>query len=295
MKYVITGGAGHISKPITEALLKAGHQVKVIGRNAEHLNELKAKGVETAIGSVEDPAFVAQAFAGADAVYTMVPPNFATNDLKAHIAKVGKIYADALRANKTKYVVNLSSVGAHMPEGAGPVSGLFLVEKALNELPDANVLHLRPAYFYYNLFGQLPLIKNMNLVGSNFGANEKLVMTDPSDIAEVAAEALLNLDFKGKSVRYIASDERTGPEIANVLGNAIGKPDLQWVEFTDEQAVGGMIQAGLPEELAKNYGEMGHAIHSGEFSRDYWEHRPNLSRTKLEDFAQQFAQAYKSN
>ena len=67
MKYVITGGAGHISKPITEALLKAGHQVKVIGRNAEHLSELKAKGVETAIGSVEDPAFVAQAFAGADA------------------------------------------------------------------------------------------------------------------------------------------------------------------------------------------------------------------------------------
>src|SRR5690242_15505324 len=72
MKYVITGGAGHISKPITEALLKAGHQIKVIGRNPEHLSELKAKGVETAIGSVEDPAFVAQAFAGADAVYTMI-------------------------------------------------------------------------------------------------------------------------------------------------------------------------------------------------------------------------------
>ena len=295
MNYVITGGAGHISKPITEALLKAGHQVKVIGRNAEHLSELKALGAKTAIGTVEDTAFLTQAFAGADAVYTMVPPNYSTTNLKGYISQVGKNYADALRANKTKYVVNLSSVGAHMQEGAGPVSGLFFVEKALNDLPEANVLHLRPAYFYHNLFGQVPMVKNMNLVGNNFGGNSKLMMTDPADIAEVAIDALLKMDFKGKSVRYIASDERTGDEIAKVLGDAIGKPDLKWVVFSDEQAVGGMIQAGLPEELAKNYGEMGHALQSGEFGRDYWEHRPQLSKTKLEDFATQFAEAYRNN
>jgi uncharacterized protein YbjT (DUF2867 family) len=276
-------------------LLEAGHEVTVIGRNADHLKVLTDKGAKAAIGSVEDTAFLQKAFAGADAVYTMVPPNFATNDLKSYIAGAGKNYAEALAANKIKYVVNLSSVGAHMKEGGGPVSGLYFVEQVLNALADANVLHLRPAYFYYNLFGQVPMAKNMNFVGSNFGANDKLVLTDPNDIAEVATEALLKLDFKGKSVRYIASDERTGEEIANVLGKAIGKPDLKWVEFTDEQAIGGMIQAGIPEELAKNYGEMGHAIHSGEFSRDYWEHRPQLSKTKLEDFAPQFAAAFRSN
>jgi len=151
MKYVITGGAGHISKPIVEALLGAGHNVKVVGRNAQHLHELKSKGAETAIGSVEDIAFVTQAFADADVVYTMVPPNFGASDLKGYIATVGKNYADAVRANKTKYVVNLSSVGAHMAEGAGPVSGLYKVEQALDSIPGATVLHLRPAYFYYNL------------------------------------------------------------------------------------------------------------------------------------------------
>jgi len=295
MKYVITGGAGHISKPLALKLMEAGHEVTVIGRNAEHLNELTDKGAKAAIGSVEDAAFLEKAFAGADAVYTMVPPNYATNNLKAYIASVGKRYAEAIAANKIKYVVNLSSVGAHMKEGAGPVSGLYYVESALNALADSNILQLRPAYFYYNLFGQVPMVKNMNLVGSNFGGNDKLMLTDPRDIAEVAADALLKLDFKGKSIRYIASDERTGDEIASVLGTAIGKPDLKWVEFTDEQAVGGMIQAGIPEELAKNYGEMGHAIHSGEFTRDYWQNRPQLSKTKLEDFAPQFAQAYKAN
>ena len=295
MKYVITGGAGHISKPITEALLAAGHQVRVIGRNAEHLNALSAKGAEAAIGSVEDTTFLSKAFADVDAAYTMVPPNFAASDLKGYIAQVGKNYAYAIRENKIKQVVNLSSIGAHMQEGAGPVSGLYFVEQALNAVPETNVLHLRPAYFYYNLFGQLPMIRHMNLVGSNFGGNNKLMMTDPGDIAEVAIDALLKLDFKGHEIRYIASDERTGDEIATVLGNAIGKPDLKWVVFTDEQAVGGMIQAGVPEEMAKNYGEMGHAIHSGEFGRDYWEHRPRLSKTKLEDFASQFAEAYQAN
>jgi len=295
MKYVITGGAGHISKPLALKLLDAGHEVTVIGRNADHLKELTDKGAKAAVGSVEDTSFLQKAFAGADAVYTMVPPNYATNDLKGYIASVGKKYAEAIAANKIKHVVNLSSVGAHMKEGAGPVSGLYHVEYAMSGLTDSNVLHLRPAYFYYNFFGQVPMVKNMDLVGSNFGGNDKLMLTDPSDIADVAAAALLNLDFKGKSVRYIASDERTGNEIASVLGSAIGKPDLKWVEFTDEQAVGGMIQAGLPEELAKNYGEMGHAIHSGEFGQDYWQNRPQLSKTKLEDFAPQFAQAYKAN
>jgi uncharacterized protein YbjT (DUF2867 family) len=295
MKYVITGGAGHISKPIVEKLLSAGHEVKVVARNAEHLQELKAKGAQPVIGSVEDLSFVKEAFAGADVVYTMVPPNFGANDLKKYIATVGKNYADAVRANNIKYVVNLSSVGAHMPTGAGPVSGLCSVEKAFDELTGTNVLHLRPSYFYYNLFGQLSMIKNMNLVGSNFGGNNKLMMSDPADIAEVAIDALLKLDFNGKMVKYIASDERSVDEIASVLGKAIGKPDLKWVVFTDEQAVGGMIQAGLPEEMAKNYGEMGHALNTGEFGSDYWQHRPTLGKRKLEDFAREFAEAYRAN
>ena len=37
MKYVITGGSGNISGPLVEKLLKAGHQVTVIGRKREHL------------------------------------------------------------------------------------------------------------------------------------------------------------------------------------------------------------------------------------------------------------------
>jgi uncharacterized protein YbjT (DUF2867 family) len=295
MKYVITGGAGHISKPLTEKLLAAGHNVTVVGRNEEHLTSLVAIGAIPKIGSLQDQAFLIDVFAGADAVYTMVPTNFAVTDLDSYFSSFAENYATALKANKTKYVVNLSSMGAHMRAGAGPVSGLHLVEQSLNALEDINVLHLRPAYFYYNFLTQAAMAKHMNIIGSNFGRNEKLVMTDQADIAEVAADALLKLDFIGRSIRYIASDERSVDDIANVLGSAIGKPDLKWIEFTDEEAFGGMVQAGLPEQFAKSYSEMGHALKTGEMSADYWQHRPQLSKKKLEDFAAEFAAAYNGN
>jgi uncharacterized protein YbjT (DUF2867 family) len=298
MKYVLTGGAGHITKPLAEKLLSAGHQVTIIGRNADNLKELTAKGAKAAIGSVEDTVFLKQAFAGADAVYTMVPPNFAVASMKGFIAQTGKNYTEAIKANNIKYVVNLSSIGAHMAEGCGPVSGLYRAEESLNTLKDVNIIHLRPGYFYYNLLSNAGMIKHMNIMGSNFGGTEnfKLVLSDTNDIAEAAAEELQKLSFKGHIIKYIASDERNTNDIAKVLGNAIGKPELPWVAFTDEQALGGMLQAGLPEEIAKNYTEMGHAMNSGKMAEDYWKnHPPKLGSVKLEDFAKTFAAVYQSN
>lgn len=296
MKYVITGGAGNISKPLTEQLLKAGHQVTVIGRNADHLKDLTAAGAIAAIGSVEDTAFLTKTFTGANAVYTMVPPNYGAPDLKAHIIKIGKNYTEAIKASGVKYVVNLSSIGAHLPKGAGPVSALYYVEESLNSLKDVNVLHLRPGYYFFNLLGNIGMVKHANIIGANFGnGDDKIVMVNPVDIAPVAAEALLSLNFTGNSVKYIAGDERSGADIARVLGNAIGKPDLPWVKFSDEDAYNGMVQSGLPQEIALNYRDMGQVMNDGTMFEDYWKHRPTLSKTKLEDFAKVFAAAYNAN
>jgi len=294
MKYTIIGGAGNISKPVAEKLLDAGHQVTVIGRNAKNLEGLVAKGAKAALGSVDDADFLIKAFAGADAVYTMVPPDYTATDWKNSIGRKGKNYATAIRANNIKYVVNLSSIGADMPEGAGPVSGLYRVEEALNELAGVHIKHLRPGYFFQNLLANVGMVKNLNIIGSNFGGPDfKLVMVDPADIAAIATDELLNLHFTGHSIRYIASDERTTDEIAKIIGAAISKPALPWVIFSDDQALDGMLQAGLSHEVAKNYAEMGHALRTGAMSADYWKHRPaGLQKTKLEDFAKSFAAVY---
>ena len=296
MKYAITGSLGHISKPIVAALVKAGHEVTVITSSQNRVKDIESLGAKAAIGSIEDTAFLTKAFNGVQAVYTMVPPKYDVSDWKKYIGQVGQHYTEAIKNNNIKYVVNLSSIGAHLPEGCGPVSGLYRAEQALNTLTDVNIKHLRPAYFYNNLLANISLIKNAGIIGSNFGNSDKtFTLVETSDIAAIAIEALLKLDFASHSIQYIASDEVSTDDIATTLGKAINHPDLKWVTFTDEQALQGGIQAGLPEEISKNYAEMGNAVHSGKMGEDYWKHRPaSLGKIKLADFAKTFAAAYNS-
>lgn len=296
MNYVITGAAGHISHALTQHLLKAGHAVTVAGRQEKNLQPLVDKGAKAAVGSVEDVSFLKKLFTGADAIYSMVPPNFGAPDMKGFIEEIGKNYAEAIKASGVKYVVNLSSTGAHMPTGCGPVSAIHRVEQSLNALNGVNILHLRPSYFYQNLLANIGLIKHAGIIGSNFSiADGKFPIADPSDIATVATEALLKLDFKGTSHRYIASDETGTDKIAASLGKAIGKPDLQWVKFTDEQALAGMLQAGLSQTVSENYVEMGQAMDSGKMFEEYWKQPVKLGKVKLDDFATEFAAVYNAS
>ena len=294
MKYVITGGAGNISRPIVEKLLTSGAEVSVIGRNQEYLKPLIDKGAKPLIGSVTDVSFLTKAFAGADAVYSMVPPIWEVDDWKGYIGSIGENFAKAITANKVKYVVNLSSVGAHLPDGTGPLVGLYRVEQALNGIADLNVLHLRPAYFYNNLMANIGMVKHAGIIGSNFAIpSGKMPIVDPADIANVAIEELMLLNFTGSSVRYIASAEVGTDDIAKALGAAIGKPDLQWIKFADEQAVKGGIDAGLQEEISRNYAELGHAMDDGSVFSDYFaNHQVKVSGVTLDDFAKKFAAAY---
>lgn len=293
MKFVVTGSLGNISLPLTRQLLAEGHEVTVISSKHEKVEQIEALKAKAAIGSVTDLGFLSRVFSDADAVYTMVPPFFGAPDWKKYIADVGKNYAEAIKIAGVKYVVNLSSIGAHMPEGCGPVSGLYFVEKALDELRGVNVKHLRPGFFYTNLLSNAGMAKHMGIVGGNYGENATLTLVYPGDIAEVAAEEMLNLDFSGKSIRYIMSEEKSTNEIAAILGKAIGKPELGWVNFSDEETIGGMLQAGVPEEIARNYAEMGGAIRSGEMISDYLKNKPStFGKTKLESWAPVFAAIY---
>ncbi|HCY40102.1 MAG TPA: NAD-dependent dehydratase [Prolixibacteraceae bacterium] len=293
MKYIVTGSLGNISKPLAERLVAAGHQVTVVSSSPEKAAEIEKLGAKAAIGTVQDVEFLSKTFSGADAVYTMVPPHFGAADWKKHIAGVGENYAAAIKVSGVKNVVNLSSIGAHMPDGCGPVSGLYFVEKALNELSGVNVKHLRPGFFYTNFLANLGMIKHAGIIGGNYGEGTTLTIVHPDDIAEVAAHELLALSFSGKSIRYIMSDEKTTHEVAAILGKAIGKPELPWVNFKDEETFGGMVQAGLPEEIAKNYAEMGSAMRSGEMISDYLKNKPaEFGKKKLEHWAPVFAAIY---
>jgi uncharacterized protein YbjT (DUF2867 family) len=279
MNFTITGSLGNISKPLAETLIAAGHQVTIISSNPDKQQAIEELGATAAIGSV-------------DAIYTMVPPNIGAPNIRGFISQTGEKIVEAIKVSGVKKVVNLSSIGAHLDGGTGPIAGIHDVEKSFSKLDGVAVKHLRPGYFYNNFFGSIDMIKHGGILGANYGADTPLVLVHPNDIAAVAAEELQQ-KFTGQSVRYIASDERSAADVAKVLGSAVGKPALPWVEFNDEDALNGMLQAGLPEPMAKAYVEMGDATRSGKLYEHYFNNKPSsFGKTKLEDFAVEFAKVF---
>ncbi|MBD1364057.1 NAD(P)H-binding protein [Mucilaginibacter sp. ZT4R22] len=291
MKIILTGSLGNISKPLAINLIIAGHNVTVISSSADKAAEIEALGGVPAIGSVSDVAFLTKTFTGADALYAMIPNDLSSDNFRAHIGGVGIKYAEAIKASGIKKVVLLSSIGAHIDGGTGPISGIHDVEQTFNQLDGVDIRILRPAFFYTNFFNSIAMVKHAGIIGANYPGHNTQVMVHPRDIAEVAAYELQQ-PFTGKTIRYITSDERTFDDVASVLGKAIGKPDLKWVEFTDEQSLQGMLDAGLPQEFSRSYTEMGAAVREGILFDDYLQHKPEFSKTKLEDFAVEFAAAY---
>ncbi len=292
-KYLITGSIGNISKIIVEGLVKARHDVSVITTSTERVSEIEKLGAKAAVGALQDLTFLKRVFSHADVVYTMIPPIWKTSNWRKSQNEIAENYAEALKSGNVKHVVNLSSIGAHLSEGVGPVTGLYDFEQMLNKLGGINVRHLRPSYFYHNLLAQVGMIKQGGIMGSNFGTTEKVFLVHPKDIASAALDELLSLDFKGHSVRYVIGDERSGEEIANSIGQAIGTK-LNWVTFSDEQQKAGLLQAGLSEVHSAAYTEMGHALQDGSMQADARSSKVRFSPVKLEDFALEFKQAFAS-
>lgn len=289
MKITILGSLGNIGKPLAAKLIAFGHQLTIISSSSDRVKAIVSLGAKAAIGSINDVDFLKNAFADADAVFAMTPPNMGGSNVISNTTDAGKAIAIAIKDAGVKRLVMLSSVGADLPAGNGPIAALYNIEKIYTELENVSVTFLRAGYFYTNLYNDIPMIKGAGIFGANYPDSIKIPFSHPEDIADAAAQELEKIP-SGTNVRYIISDVRTPCDVAKVLGMAIAKPQLQWIEFTDAQALEGMKQAGLPEEIAKMYVEMGASIRNGQLSNDFFSNKIAIGgKIKLEDFSTEFA------
>lgn len=295
--YVITGATGNTGKHIAENLLAAGKTVKTISRNATHLAELVAKGALPAVGDLADPAFLTEAFRGATAVYLLIPPKFDVSDWRAYQRTIMNAYTTALKAAGVKKAVLLSSVGAHLLEGAGPVSGLAELEQAVHQIPGLDTLSLRPGFFMENLYANMNLIKQAGIFGYTLQPDYKMPLVHTRDIAEVATKHLLDLHFTGHSHVFIGgSADLSMPEVAAILGKSIGKPELVYVPFERGAARAGMLEAGLPETIVDGYLDMFDAMTNLDFQQGFVRNAGVSTPTSVEWFAEnEFKYAFGSN
>lgn len=294
MKIIITGSLGNVAKPLAEQLIAEGHDVTLVSSNESKKGEIENLGAKTAIGSITDLNFLIETFKGNDAAFLMTPPNMGFENIVENTINAGKNYAEAIKQTGLRRIVMLSSIGVESPIENGPIKGLHFIEKFYNELENTSVTYLRAGYFYINFFNDIPLIKNTGIIGGNFSANVEIPLAHSKDIAKSAAEELVK-NTEGKNIKYAVSDVRSGNDFAKVFGNEIGKPELQWVEFKDEDSLNGMLQAGLPQEIAELYTEMGRGIRTGVVQKDFIEQGSVVEGViKLEEFAKEFAEKFNS-
>ena len=298
MNIVLTGSLGHIGKPLTEELVQKGHSVTVISSKTERQKDIEALGAKAAIGSMHDADFLSAAFQGADIVYVMETLDAAGGffdphlDFIATISKIGDNYKQAIQAAGVKRVVHLSSIGAHMDKGNGILAFHYNVESILKQLPDdVSIKFMRPVGFFTNLFSLIRGIKTQGAIIENYGGDVKKPWVSPLDIAAAIAEEM-STPFKGRTIRYIASDEVSANEIASLLGEAIGKPDLKWTVISDEELLSKWLAIGMNTQIARGFIEMQASIRDGVLYEDYYQNRPALGKVKLADFVKEFAAAY---
>jgi uncharacterized protein YbjT (DUF2867 family) len=288
--YVILGASGNTGSIIANSLLSEGKKVRVVGRDAGRLQRFVRQGAEAFTANVNDAAALTKAFSGARAAYLMLPPAKSRDDQERDSDGI----AQAVKESGLRYAVHLSSYGAQVPEGTGPVAGLHSSEQKLSAIGGLNVLHLRAGYFMENNLVAIGMIHGMGVFGNALLPDLKLPMAATHDVGDYAAQRLLHLDFSGKQTRELLGERDLSiTEATAVIARGIGKPDLRYEQFPYDQVQQALTQMGVPPKGAAMYIEMYKAINAGILIPQEPRSPENTTPTSFEQFVQDvFAPAY---
>ena len=293
--YVVLGASGNTGSIVANALLDLGKEVRVVGRDSKKLAPFVNRGAEAFTADVVDGEALGRAFAGAEAVYSLTPPNLASTNYRAYQDQAIDAVAKAIETAGVRFAVTLSSVGADKAEKTGPVAGLHTMESRFAQIPGLNALHLRAGYFMENTLPQIGIIQQFGMMAGPVRADLPLSMIATRDIGAAAVDTLLRLDFSGQQTRELLGQrDLTYSEVARIVGAAIGKPALAYVQLPAEQVILAMGQMGISKNVASLLCEMSDALDSGYMKALEPRSSANTTPTSYETFVEQvFVPAYR--
>ena len=190
-------------------------------------------GAETVAGDLNDPASLRPALDGAEGVFLL--PGY---------ADMAGVLAEARRAGVAT-VVQLSGMSA----GSGDLSNAITrymagSEQAVREC-GLDWTILRPAAFMSNTFQWLPQLRAADVVRAPF-ARVRAAMTDPADVAAVAALALTEPGHAGHLYALSGPQPLTPADRVQILGEVLGR-ELRFEAQGDAEARAEM-SAAMPAE-----------------------------------------------
>ncbi len=253
--FVIAGVSGHVGSVVAASLLAAGKKIKVLVRDAAKGEAWSKQGAEVAVGGLEDATFLAGALRGAEGFFTLLPPPpFTTSDFYGDQCKVADSIAAGVKNSGVPHVVLLSSVGADLAAGTGPIKGLHYLENALRAA-GTQLSAVRAGYFQENVGNVVGAAKGAGIY-PNFAPSADLAMPmiATKDIGLLAAKLLVERPAKSEAVD-LHGPAYSARQLAEKLGAALGKT-VQVVDIPPAGHVGAMVEAGLPPKVAETYAEM---------------------------------------
>jgi uncharacterized protein YbjT (DUF2867 family) len=253
MSFVIAGVSGHTGRVVAESLLAQKRAVKVVVRDAAKGEPWKSKGADVAVADIADASALAKALQGAEGAYLLIPPTFAAPSFRAYQDRLSSAIAEAARASRVPHVVFLSSIGAELASGTGPIVGLHVAEQMFRREKATAWTFLRAGYFMENLAPSLATLPQA-FIPSFLPTSLPIEMIATPDIGRTAA-ALLVEGGTGANVVQLGGPAVTMNDVAAALGRITGSP-VRVQEAPLDAVVPTFTGFGMPKDLAELYREM---------------------------------------
>ena len=259
MRVTVTTPTGHIGSVVAARLLDANAEIVLPVRNPEKVAGLAERGAKVMKGTLGDAACLTEACRGVDALFWLTPPDLAAPDCLAHYTAMGRSAATAVKESGITQVVNLSSIGAHLKEGTGPIKCLHPIEKMFEEV-SPNVTHLRAAYFFENYFPQVESIRGAGSVFLPVSGSKRVAMAAAADIGVAACRRLLDASWSGHTTMGVHGPaDLSFDEAALAISEGLGR-QVKHVQVDPAAAREALLGMGLGESITDLLLEMYGAI-----------------------------------
>jgi uncharacterized protein YbjT (DUF2867 family) len=285
MKIAITGPSGNVGSKVVKSLLaQGGHELILLAHKPEKLAAEKARGAKLIQGDVEDAAYITAATQGVDAFFVMIPPKITSHAFRAYQNVVAQNAANAVRDNKIRRVVFLSSMGAHLDHGQGPVDGLHDGEEILKITAKALTI-VRAAYFMENFMMYLGPIAKSHTLPSPWPPATTVPMIAAKDIAATVVKALTDTRTRGVNVIQVQGPrEYSFADAARFIGQTIGQP-VTLVKVSSDAVREMLTNLGATYDVARQFAEMYEAREKGRLKFELLREPATVMPTTFEEFA----------
>jgi uncharacterized protein YbjT (DUF2867 family) len=264
---VITTPTGRIGRRIVDSLIEGPEKMRVIARDPARLPARVRERAEIVQGSHRDPAVTTEAFAGADTVFWLTPPEPTADTPEEHYLGFARAACAAIRRQGVARVVAVSSLGHGYGRNAGLLSPTFAVDELIASTGVA-YRPLRPPFFLENLLGQAGAIADQGTLTLANDGDRVLLTCAVRDVAAAAAGLLRDGGWRGQeAVPVVGPDDLTPREMAATLSDALTRPvRFELLGRDDYRAA--LARYGLPEAWTRGMADMAAAQDDGVYRLD---------------------------